>query len=213
MINIILADDHKIVLDGLVSILDDKDDIKVLGTASDGAQTIQLLKDYQEMIDIAVLDIEMPLMSGIELTKLIMKQYPNVKVLILTMYKTEEFVKQIISAGASGYILKNKGSEELVKAIRYIQTGKSYLGQEITDVLVTALKKKQLSPISIHTHLTKREKEVLRHIVRGRTSRQIGKILSIAPTTVDTHRRNLIDKTGVANSKELISFAIENKIL
>lgn len=211
MIKVIVADDHKIVVDGLVSILKEEVDIEVVGTALNGEQVIEVVR--QNDVDIAILDIEMPGLTGVQLSKYLKENYPNVKVLILSMYKSKEVVSQIIKAGAEGYILKNKGSEELVKAIRYINEGQSYVGQEITDVLIEALRSDELSnkqPSSIS--LTKREREVLKYIAKGLTSIQIGKQLFIAPSTVDTHRRNLIDKTGVANSKELILFAIENSL-
>ena len=129
------------------------------------------------------------------------------------MYKNQQFVEKIFELGAKGYILKNKGSEELVKAIKYINDGQSYIGQEITDVLIDALKSKKQKVDKPIVQLTKREKEVLALIIKGHTSIEIGKLLFIKPSTVDTHRRNLIDKTGVSNSKALISFAIENKLL
>lgn len=211
MINVILADDHQIVLDGLISILKDESDINVVGTANNGQDVIELIKNSK--VDIAILDIEMPIMDGVQLSKYINEHHPQIKVLILSMYKTQDFVKQIVSAGAKGYVLKNKGSEELVKAIRYIHDGQSYIGQEITDVLMDALKEKSEKKEQPKIQLTKREKDVLKLIVDGLTSIKIGKELFIAPSTVDTHRRNLIEKTGVANSKELIKFAIEKNLL
>jgi Response regulator containing a CheY-like receiver domain and an HTH DNA-binding domain len=211
MINVVIADDHKIVVDGLVSILKTETDIKVVGTAYDGNQVIELIK--KNKVDIAVIDIEMPIMTGVQLSIYLKEHHPKVKVLILSMYKTQSFVEQIITAGAKGYVLKNKGSEELVKAIRYINEGQSYIGQEITDVLMEALKAKSTKKENPKIKLTKREKDVLALIVDGLTSIKIGEKLFIAASTVDTHRRNLIDKTGVANSKELIKFTIVNNLL
>lgn len=211
MINVIVVDDHKIVVDGLVSILKEEEDINVLGTAHDGGQAIDIIK--KNKIDIAVIDIEMPIMTGVQLSEYLKENHPEVKVLILSMYKTQDFVQQIVSAGAKGYVLKNKGSEELVKAIRCIYEGKSYIGEEITDVLIEALKSKTEKREEPKFQLTKREKDVLALIVEGLTSVKIGEQLFIAQSTVDTHRRNLIEKTGVANSKALIRFAIENDLL
>ncbi|MCC6725787.1 MAG: response regulator transcription factor [Saprospiraceae bacterium] len=211
MINVVLADDHKIVVDGLVSILKEEEDINIVGTAYNGQQALEIIKENK--VDIAVIDIEMPVMTGIQLSKYLNEHHPEVKVLILSMYKTQDFVEQIVSAGAKGYVLKNKGSEELVKAIRYIHDGQSYIGQEITDVLIEALKAKSGKAEQPNIQFTKREKEILALIAQGLTSIKIGEKLFIAPSTVDTHRRNLIEKTGVANSKELIRVALENKLL
>lgn len=208
MIKIIIADDHQIVVDGLVSILKDEKDIEIKGIANNGNAVISLLENNN--VDIAILDIEMPGKTGAELTEIIADRFPDVKVLILSMYKNSEIVQRIVSSGAKGYILKNRGSDELVKAIHYIQKGQSYIGQEITDVLIDALKeskKKEKEPLVI---LTKREKEVLGLISKGMTSNEIGKRLYIASSTVDTHRRNLIDKLDVKSSKELIIYVHQN---
>lgn len=207
MIKVIIADDHQIVVDGLISILKNEKDIACVGTANTGNQVISLLSSRE--IDIAILDIEMPGISGSELSEIIAKEYQNVKVLILSMYKNTEIVERIISTGVKGYILKNRGGEELVKAIRYIYQGQSYIGQEITDVVISALKESKLKFNSPKVILTKREKEVLALISKGMTSIQIGKLLFIAPSTVDTHRRNLIDKLGVKSSKELIIYVYD----
>jgi len=211
MINVIIVDDHKIVVDGMVSILDHESDIKVVGTAADGSEAIELIKSNK--VDIAVVDIEMPIMNGVDFASYLKDNFPGVKILILSMYKDQVFVEQILKLGAKGYILKNKGGDELVKAIKYIYDGQSYIGQEITDVLIDALKLKTQKVNKPIIRLTKREREVLALIIQGLTSIEIGKRLFIQSSTVDTHRRNLIDKSGVANSKALISFAIKNKLL
>ena len=213
MIKVIIADDHQIVVDGLVSILEDEQDINVVGTAITGNQVLSLLSSKE--IDIAILDIEMPGITGSVLSEIIARDYPNIKVLILSMYKNTEIVERIISTGVKGYILKNRGSEELVKAIKYINQeyinqGQSYIGQEITDVVISALKNTKNKINKPKVVLTKREKEVLTLISRGMTSIEIGKKLFIAPSTVDTHRRNLIEKLDVKNSKELIIHVHEN---
>ncbi len=208
MINVIIADDHEIVIDGLASILNKEDDINVVGKAMNGNDVIKLLRNCR--VDVAVLDIEMPGKTGVELSLYIKKNYPDVKILILTMYKTQEFVSQIISAGANGYILKNKGSEELVKAIRAVKEGHSYIGQEITEVLIEAMKTKNKKDKIPEVKFTKREKEVLPLIVEGRTAREIAEMLYIGRATVETHRKNLIEKAGAANVRELIRLAIKN---
>lgn len=210
MIKVIIADDHKIVVDGLVSILKEETDIEVVGTTLDGEGVLQLVATNE--VDVAILDIEMPGLTGVQLSELLKKKYPEIKILILSMYKTQGFVKKLISIGANGYILKNKGSDELVKAIRSIHAGKSFVGQEITEILIETLRSDDRKKETSKIKLTKREKEVLALIVMGLTSYEIGKKLFISSSTVDTHRKHLIEKAGVRNSKELIRYAMLNNL-
>jgi two-component system, NarL family, nitrate/nitrite response regulator NarL len=208
MINVILADDHQIVLDGLKSLLEREKDICSVGEALNGIELLKLLEKIQA--DVAVIDIDMPLMNGIESTKEIKKLYPGVKVLILSMYNDNEYIKRLIEVGASGYILKNKGKEELVNAIRKIAAGGQYLGEEVVKALMDDLQKIKKNQNDNKVPLTKRETEILELIANCNSTPQIADKLCIAHSTVETHRRNLIDKLGVANTKELIRFAIEN---
>lgn len=205
MINILIADDHEIVVEGLCSLLEDEKDIKILGEASNGEEVLPILKNNS--IDVAVLDISMPKMDGLDLTKFIKSNYPNVKILILTMHNEIGFIRRIIEAGADGYILKNKGKEELVNAIHALCKGNEYLGEEVTKTLFSSIRN---SNVYGEVKFTKREKEVLKLIANGNTTKDIAKILPIAPTTIETYRRNLIEKTGAKNSKGLVKFAIEN---
>lgn len=205
MIKILIADDHEIVVDGLRSLLESEKDIKIMGEAYNGKDVIPILE--KDTINVAILDISMPKMDGVELTKYIRKNFPKVKILILTMYNEIGFIRRIIEAGAHGYILKNKGKEELVKAIHALYNGNEYLGEEVTKTLFSSIRN---SNVYGKILLTKREKEVLRLIANSYTTPNISKELHIAHCTVETHRRNLIEKTGVKNSKGLVKFALEN---
>nr|WP_319570077.1 response regulator transcription factor [uncultured Draconibacterium sp.] len=211
MINVIIADDHQIVLDGLKSLLEGEKDICMIGDALNGKQLLALLE--KKRANVAVVDIDMPLMNGIETTKEIKALYPDMKVLILSMYNDNEYIRRLIEAGASGYILKNKGKEELVNAVRKVAAGGQYLGETVIKTLMDNMQKNKKNSVDNKILLTKREKEVLRLIANGNSTPQIADKLFIAPSTVETHRRNLIDKLGVANSKELIKYAIENDYL
>jgi two-component system, NarL family, nitrate/nitrite response regulator NarL len=211
MINVILADDHQIVLDGLKSLLEREKDICSVGEALNGIELLAQLEKKQA--DVAVVDIDMPLMNGIETTKEIKMLHPQIKVLILSMYNDNEYIKRLIEVGASGYILKNKGKEELVNAIRKIAAGGRYLGDDIVKTLMKEMQKQQNKINDNTIPLTKRETEVLKLIAEGNSTPQIAHKLCIAHSTVETHRRNLIDKLGVANSKELIRYAIEKGYL
>ena len=130
MINIVIADDHEIVVEGLRSLLENEEEIVIVGEAYHGEEVIPLLASNN--VDVAVLDISMPKMDGVDLTKFIKTNYPHVKILILTMHNEIGFIRRIIEAGAHGYILKNKGKEELVRAIQALHSGNEYLGEEVT---------------------------------------------------------------------------------
>ncbi len=206
-IKVIIADDHQIVIDGLKSLLAQEENIEVVGEALNGEEVLDILKDLD--VDVAILDIEMPLLSGIEVTKIIKENFPSMKVLILSMYNTEKFVHNVIEIGADGYILKNKGKEELVLAIKYIMKGDEYFGREVEKTFRQSQKKKNDELKNVK--LTKREIEVLRLIAIGDTTPIISDKLCIAHSTVETHRRNLIEKTNVrGGSKGLVKYAYEN---
>jgi DNA-binding NarL/FixJ family response regulator len=205
MIRILIADDHEIVVEGLQSLLAEEKDIEIIGEAKNGEEVLPLLETGN--VDIAVLDISMPKIDGIELTKIIRKEFPQIKILILTMHNEIGFVRRVIEAGAHGYILKNKGKEELVRAIHALNNGNEYLGEEVTKTLFISMRTKDVFG---EIKLTRREKEVLRLIANGDTTKTMSEELNIAPSTIETHRRNLIEKTGVKNSKGLVKFAIEN---
>ncbi|WP_298416841.1 response regulator transcription factor [uncultured Kordia sp.] len=205
MIKIIIADDHEIVVEGLVSLIQEEDGITVIGQANNGKDVIPLLENNH--VDVAVLDINMPKMDGVELTNYIRSEFPNVKILILTMYKDVKFIRRVLEVGAHGYILKNKGKEELVTAIKTIYDEGEYLGDDVKNALVAGLRSKNVHG---EIRLTQREKEVLKLIASGLSSPEIAEKLSRAESTINSHRKNIIEKTGVKNSKKLIIYAREN---
>ncbi|SEW27542.1 two component transcriptional regulator, LuxR family [Chryseobacterium wanjuense] len=205
MINIVIADDHEMILEGLESVIKNDDNLKIVGRGFNGKEVISLVNTYP--VDIVVLDINMPIMDGIETTKLLKERNPNIKVLILTMHDEIAFIRSIIQARANGYILKNKGKEELLIAIYRILDGKDYFSDEVTQSIIANLRSDHVVG---DIRLTNREKDVLYLIAEGLTTLEISEKLNIASTTVETHRRNLLEKTGVKNSKALIKFAIQN---
>ncbi len=205
MINIIIADDHEIVVEGLISLIKPEDGIRIVGEANNGEDVIPLLEKGK--VDIAVLDINMPIMDGIELTTYIKKNFPKVKVLVLTMHDDLRFIRRTIEVGVQGYILKNKGKEEFVTAIKTINSGEDYFGEKVTKALISSHRSEFIEGEIV---LTKKEKEILKLIAKGYSTPEIAEQLCRANTTIDSHRRNLIEKTGVKNSKALIRFAFEN---
>mgnify|MGYP001799390506 CR=1 FL=1 len=202
---ILLADDHQMIIDGFKSILEKDPAIEVIREASDGEEVLEILK--MEPFDVLVLDINMPKLNGIDVMKAVRRHYPKTKVLVLSMYADEYNITELLENGASGYILKGEGIDTLKEAVKQVYEGGEYIQGE---VLKTYLKSKSVDPNSSRTPLTKRERQILSLIGYGKSTRQIADELFIAHSTVDTHRRNLIDKLGVKGTKDLIRFAMKN---
>lgn len=208
-IRIIIADDHTMFIQGLKSMLQKYTHVQVIGEALNGEEAIHLLQKHDDQIDIAVLDIDMPKMSGIDVVKAMKKLGLKTKTLILTMHQEGTIIKEIINAGANGYILKNIDKQEFIDALETIISGNDYLKGEVLDNYIIANKEKK----SKNIHLTKRELEVLQLLAEDNTSGEIAAKLNIEVSTVQTYRRNLIEKTGVKSSLGLVRFAIDNEHL
>lgn len=205
MTKIIIADDHKIIIEGLTSLVTENDNICIVGTAVNGREALSLLEKNE--VDIAVLDIEMPEIDGLDLTKIIKEKFPKTKVLILTMHDEIGFIRKMMEAGVNGYILKNKGKEELVTAINTLNENKGYFGEDVKNTVMNSMRSKDVIG---EIELTKKEIEVLKLIANGDKASIIAEKLYVSEATVNTHRRNLIAKTGVRNSIELTKFAIKS---
>jgi DNA-binding NarL/FixJ family response regulator len=216
LITVLIVDDHKIIRDGIKSLLEDVENIKILGEASNGLEAIEFFKN--QPTDVVIMDIRMPEMSGIETTKYLTENYPGVKVLALTMHDEEAFIYKMLNAGASGYLLKNVGKEEFVTAINKIYKGENYFSLDMATKMITNMMFAKPNDKAEHVEdddmqLTKREIEVIKLIAEGLTSQDIADKLFISPRTVDTHRRNLLQKLNVKNTAELIKFAIKHNIV
>jgi two-component system response regulator NreC len=212
-IKVLLADDHTIVRKGLRSLLDAEDDMVVIGEADDGKQAIELVE--QKKPEIVVMDIGMPVLNGLEATRRILKKHPGTKVLILTMHTNEEYVFEILRAGASGYIVKKAAPTELVTAIRSVDKGDSFLSPAISrkvidEYLERAGEEKREDPFDL---LTDREREVLQLIAEGSSTREIAGKLFISPKTVETHRTHLMEKLDLHGTADLTRYAIRKGIV
>jgi len=210
--HILLTDDHKIIRDGIRSMLEDTIGFDIIGEAENGKQAVNICR--QETVDLVIMDITMPEMDGIEATRIIREEHPDTKVLALTMMKDDERIRQMIQAGSSGYILKNSGKEELIEAIEAILQEKHYFSDETThSIMMDLVKNKgQRTHTNSHEDLTDRETEVLRHICDELTNQEIADKLFISVRTVDAHRRNLLQKTGAKNTAGLVRYAIKNNL-
>ncbi len=204
MINVLIADDHNIVIDGLTEVLNAETGISVVAQASSGEEVLRILEKQQ--IDVAIIDIEMPNINGIELSGKLKVTHPEIGILILSMHKSVQYIKKLIELGVDGYLLKNTDKKELVHAIREIAKGEIYLNDEVSKLYIKSKRLPQQSEV----RLTKREQEVLSLIAEDNTTNDISEKLHIEKSTVETHRRNLIKKTRVNSSLGLVRYAIEN---
>jgi len=210
MTKIIIADDHNMFLEGLISLLRNVPDIVVVAKAANGKELIELLDENPA--DIVVLDISMPGMDGVEVTKIIRKKYLNLKILILSTHSNSQIIAKLIRLGANGYLLKNAEKDELLYAIKKINSGENYFSQEVTNIH-KEFESNLKNNLSSTTELSNREKEILILIAKQLTAAEIAEKTFISLNTVNTHKRNLLSKLNVKNTAGLVKYAIELGLL
>lgn len=210
--NILLVDDHKIMRDGIKAIITESDAYKVVAEASDGKEALDYLADNE--VDIVVVDINMPNLDGVECTKAIKNKNKQTKVLAMSMYVDEQHIVNMLKAGANGYISKDAGKQVLLDALEAINKGESYHGLEITKAIMSEFSKSKEEKMRENplNFLTSRELDVLKLIVEEKSNYEIADALHISIRTVDAHRRNLLQKTGVKNAVGLTKFALKHGI-
>jgi two-component system invasion response regulator UvrY len=210
LIKVLLADDHSIVRAGLRRLVDESQDMEVIGEAANGKDAIQ--KVHEKMPDVAVIDISMPGMDGLEVISQLHDYYPKLPVIILTMYEEEQYVVRAIEAGAMGYLTKRSAPEQLLKAIRKVHAGCRYLTAEAAELLALRVARgaDTRSPLDA---LSMRELQVLRRLAMGHTNREIAESYHISVKTVDTYRSRLLKKLNLRNNAELSRFAIKNRLI
>jgi len=211
-IRVLLADDHTILRDGIRALLEDQQDIEVIGEAEDGQSAVKMAAQLDP--DIVIMDIAMPLLNGLEATRHIRRDSPQVKVLILTMHENEEYIRQVLAAGAFGYVLKDAAARDLLGAIRAVYNGESVLSPAITRLVIEDyLRWGDMQPVDASNGLTSREREVLQLIAEGYTNKEIAEILCLSIKTIQSHRMNLMSKLDLHDRGELIKYAIQKKII
>lgn len=201
MIRLLIAEDHQALIDGITSYIAFEDDLAVVGFANDGEQLLDVIP--KKTPTIILCDIRMPKIDGIAATKIISVQYPDIKVIAFTMFDQQEAIRQMLEAGAKGYVLKNSSLDVVLEAVRTVAKGETYFDKKI-----------QTEPCPKNTSksiLSSREKEILILIGRGKTSHEIADELFIGKSTVDTHRKNMIRKLGLSGSGELLRYAMQKK--
>lgn len=207
-IKILLADDHAIVRHGLSESIQQQNDMKVVGQANDGRKTVELATKLKP--DIIIMDISMPYLNGFEAAREILHALPKTKIIALSMHSSKRFVVEMLKAGACAYLLKDCEFDELIKAIRIVANGKTYLSPSISDVVIdNFVRTDEEETSSAFSALTQRERQVLQLIAEGSTTKQIANSLYISPKTVEAHRLNVMNKLEIDNVAKLTKYAIQ----
>ncbi len=211
MINVFIIDDHKMVIEGMQLLLKNEKNIKVVGNALSGEEGIEQVSKTN--VDVVLLDINMPGINGIDTCKKLLKNKPALKIIAISMHKESSLIKLMLSNGAKGYVLKNAGRDEVIKAIETVQAGSIYLDDTVNNIVVNSVaagsRKKMDSPFPT---LSQREKEILNLILDECTTQEIAEKLFISFGTVETHRRNMLIKTGARNTAGLVRISLEYEL-
>jgi DNA-binding NarL/FixJ family response regulator len=212
-IRVLVADDHAIVREGLGTMLSHQPDMTVVGLATHGREAIRMVDEYQP--DVAIMDISMPELNGIDAISQMLPRHPNIKVIVLSIHETKPYVYRALKAGARGYLLKETAGLEVVDAVRAVYGGERYLSQRISDLVrdVSFRSLDGAKEVSLLEQLSPREREILQLVAEGKTSQEIAERLVLSSKTVDTYRSRLMRKIGVEDMAGLIKFAIQNGVI
>lgn len=207
-IRVLLADDHRMVRHGFRLILESQEDMDVIGEAGNGREAVELAERLRP--DVVVMDVTMPELNGIEATRRIRQISPFIRVVALSVHRDGVYVREIVRAGAEGYILKESGDQELISAVRAVAEGNGYLSPEVAGAVLKDYRKHATNPVDL---LTPREREVLQLVAEGRTNKEIATRLNLSVYTVDGHRTRIMEKLGLHSVGELVRFAVRNGIV
>lgn len=213
-IKIILADDEELFRKGIYFLLQREPNFEIIFEASNGSELVEYLKNATELPDIIMMDLKMPLLNGVEATKLIHKEFPRVRIIALTSYNTKSFIANMINVGAASYLVKNASPVDMVKTVNEVAQKGFYYNEIVMEVIhQNMISNASSKTVLDEDFLTEREKEVLELICKQYSSAEIGETLSLSARTVDGHRNNLLLKTNSKNMAGLVIFAIQNKII
>ena len=207
-IRILLADDHAVVRQGFKMILAAQADMEIVGEAGNGREAVSLAETLNP--DVIVMDVAMPELNGIEATRRLGDSSPRTRVLALSMHKDSVYVREILRAGARGYLLKDSGDADLINAVRVIAKGEGYISPAVSDAVLTDYRKHVTDPLDL---LTSREREVLQHIAEGKTNKEIATALNLSVYTVEAHRGRIMEKLNLHSTGELVRFALRNGLI
>jgi DNA-binding NarL/FixJ family response regulator len=212
-LRILLADDHTVVRQGLRKVLEERADWEVVAEAGDGREAVRQAEELEP--DVAILDITMPLLNGVEATRQIVKGSPSTRVLVLTMHADEAYVNQILQAGATGYLLKDSADVDLIQAVSAVSKGKSFFSPAIARVMLNDYVR-QLADKGItdrYESLSQREREIFQLIAEGKANKEIAALLSISPSTVETHRARIMEKLDLHSAAEIVLYAVRKGVI
>jgi len=207
-IRILLADDHAVVRQGFKMILAAEPDMEIVGEAGNGREAVELAEQLRP--DIVVMDVAMPELNGIEATRRLASSVPHTRVVALSMHKDSVYVREILRAGARGYLLKDSVAADLVSAIRAVASGEGYLSPAVSNAVLDDYRRHVTNPIDL---LTSREREVLQMLAEGKTNKEIAAVLNLSVYTVDAHRGRIMEKLNVHSINELVRFAVRNGLI
>jgi two-component system response regulator NreC len=212
-LRILLADDHTLLRQGLRKILQERPDWEVVAEAGDGRDAVRQTLDVQP--DIAILDIGMPLLNGIEATRQIVRRLPDIHILILSMHANEAYIIQALKAGAKGYLLKDSADTDLIRGVAAVASGKSFFSPAVAKVMlddyVRHLTEKGIA--DRFDSLSEREREIFQLVAEGHSNKEIAELLSVSPTTIETHRAHILHKLDVHNTAELVLYAVRRGVI
>ena len=208
-----MGDDHTVVRQGLRRIIEERPDWEVVGEASDGREAVKHILELQP--DVAVLDIGMPLLNGIEATRQIVKRLPNVRVLILSMHSDEAYITQALQAGAKGYLLKDSADTDLIRAVTDVAAGKSFFSPAVAKVMLDDYVRHlaQKGIVDRYDALSEREREIFQLIAEGHSNKEMAELLSISPATVETHRAHILQKLDLHSTAEVVLYAVRRGVI
>jgi len=210
-IRVLLTDDHTLFRQGVRRLLESESDFEVIGEAADAGESVEKARELRP--DIVLMDIGMPGLSSFEAARHIRKNRPETKILFLTMYEDEEYLLQCLDAGASGYILKDAPAPRLIGAVRDVNAGRKYLSPQVLGKLVDDFRSRSTTGMARGSTLTPREREVIKMLAEGNSVRQIASILGLSIKTVEAHKFNLMRKLNIHNKAQLVTYAIQKKIV
>jgi DNA-binding NarL/FixJ family response regulator len=211
-LRILLADDHTVVRQGLRKVLEERPEWQVVAEAGDGRDAVRLVEQHKP--DVAVLDVAMPLLNGIEATRQITKRAPQTKVLVLSMYPDEAYVTQMLKAGATGYLLKDSADVDLLEAVQAVSQGKSFFSPAVARLMSDDYARQRGgNAVDRYESLSEREREIFQLVAEGKTNKEIAALLFISPSTVETHRARIMEKLDLHSAAEIVLYAVRRGVV
>ena len=210
-IRILITDDHQLFREGIVNLLSAAPEIEIVAQAENGLEAIEKAKKLKP--DIVIMDLGMPGMNGVEATQILQKELPQIKVLALSMHSDKQYIKEVLEAGAYGYLFKNCTYDQLIEAVNTVSHGKKYLSDKITEVLIQDYLGREDDVHNNNADLSERESEILKLLAEGKSTREISDMLCISVKTVGTHKQNILEKLNLKTNADLIKYAIRKGIV